>query len=190
METINMKEEEVKKQQDAFILNEIMNFSISGAMTRGEKRYENNNELSDKKYEDKKEELRKTIKEFLLHEIYEKIITISEITENTVINWIDCLKKEITENFSGILQDEEFRIGISQKIINLFLKYLWVLQKCPMPPHCPFDSIILEKLNNRLPCWTKMNSIEIYKEYVKAVKEYDKKGLSIAEWELEYWNKN
>jgi hypothetical protein len=35
------------------------------------------------------------------------------------------------------------RIGLAQKALNLYLKYLWCLGEIHEPPHCPLDSIVL-----------------------------------------------
>ena len=93
----------------------------------------------------------------------------------------------------NVLANDRFRIGIAQKALNLYLKFLWCLGKIPTPPHCPFDGTILGELERRRRLsqpeeWRRMNDIEVYKRWVKAAWDQAKEeGLSIAEWELKHW---
>jgi hypothetical protein len=57
-----------------------------------------------------------------------------------------------------------------------------------MPPHCPFDNIIIGKLPN---CdninWTTLDKVEDYRRLVIAAR--DEAGtIPIAQWELETYN--
>lgn len=103
------------------------------------------------------------------------------------------LAKAISDEFQNrkVLANDRFRIGIGQKALNLYLKFLWCLGKIPTPPHCPFDSTILKKLEwlKEPTEWTKMDDIEEYKRWVKAARdEAEEEGFSsIAEWELRHW---
>ncbi|KKL20494.1 hypothetical protein LCGC14_2454880, partial [marine sediment metagenome] len=128
------------------------------------------------------------LREYLLR-LYEGIKGL-EITEDLVIERINNLSETMTDEFRGILHNERFRIGVSQKLINLFLKYLWVLNLINEPPYCPFDSIVKRNLtNNNLVDWTKLDNTEDYMKFVDAAKEVAA-PLSIAVWELETWNRN
>jgi hypothetical protein len=46
---------------------------------------------------------------------------------------------DLTEAFkdTDLLRGKRFRIGIAQKALNLYLKYLWCLGKIPIPPTLP-----------------------------------------------------
>ena len=85
----------------------------------------------------------------------------------------------------------EIKLGTVQKLLNLYLKYLWVLDYIPEPPHCPIDRGILEELrktNKNLPTsWTKINKEEEYKNCIEEINKIRGKK-SIACWELEFWN--
>ena len=108
---------------------------------------------------------------------------------------LEDLANTLSDEFKNILaltnDEPRFRIGIAQKALNLYLKRLWCLGKIPTPPHCPFDSTILKKLERlKEPTeWTKMDEIEEYKRWVKAAREQAKAdgSSSIAEWELRHW---
>jgi DNA-binding NarL/FixJ family response regulator len=100
------------------------------------------------------------------------------------------IKGEISDRFGDLLQGGCFRIGVAQKALNLYLKYLWCAGEIHSPPpNCPFDSRIISKLS--LPhkiLWTKLDSIEDYRLLVKAARE-KAGGLSLSEWELEEFQK-
>jgi hypothetical protein len=85
------------------------------------------------------------------------------------------------------LKNGRFRIGIAQKALNLYLKYLWCVGLIPMPPHCPFDSSIIGHLPECMNFnWTAIDSIDDYQKLVNSArKKADDKP--IAEWELELW---
>src|SRR5690606_17660432 len=129
---------EVQENIDKFLLEEILMLSINGAFqTRGESIYEDCNDK-------KRENIRNDIKNFLTNEIYK--IDSKRYSKDEVKILIDKLKELAEKNHKEILKNEKFRIGISQKIINLFLKYLWVIGKKEMPPLCPIDGIIKLKI--------------------------------------------
>ncbi len=52
----------------------------------------------------------------------------------------------LSEQHSSALHDGRFRIGAAQKALNLFLKYQWCSHVIEMPPHCPFDAVIIAEL--------------------------------------------
>ena len=84
-------------------------------------------------------------------------------------------------------ENGRFRIGTTQKFVNLYLKYLWAGNKILEPPHCPFDQIILVNKLRTQAKWTRMDNIKEYKQWVdKAACLVAKNGQysSIAEWEL------
>ncbi len=89
--------------------------------------------------------------------------------------------------YRHFLAGNALRIGTAQKLINLYWKMNWVLKpKFPQPIHCPFDSIIIKKLDRSVHHihWTQFEDINDYKKLVEAARK--KAGaLSIAEWELE-----
>ena len=93
----------------------------------------------------------------------------------------------VTSKFADYLVGRRFRIGIAQKALNLYLKYLWCAKKIPMPPHCPFDRLIVSKLpKGEQLNWTQIQTIKRYKRLVRAARK-KADGLSLAEWELESW---
>jgi hypothetical protein len=96
------------------------------------------------------------------------------------------LKEKMTTEFNNILFGNGFRVGIAQKALNLYLKYLWCLGKITKPPHCPFDSTIISELH-RNDKWTEMDCIDEYKLLVESAKQAAN-TKSLAVWELTIWN--
>jgi hypothetical protein len=104
---------------------------------------------------------------------------------------------DLTEAFkdTDLLRGKRFRIGISQKALNLYLKYLWCLGKIPTPPHCPFDDRIIRKLplsdqEKKDLQWTALDSLDGYQKLVDAglAKITATGHASLSEWELDVWN--
>jgi hypothetical protein len=173
----------------AFLLNEIFTSSINaGLQTRNRDYPVYKKDLTDLKA---KENMILCIRKFMLDYIKD----FDAIDEEGHKEKITLMAKHITENYMPILHNGEFRIGISQKIINLFLKYLWCYGAVKEPFHCPFDSIIKSHLikggsSIQLTNWTRMNSMEEYKEYVKVARERaNDEHCSIPEWEVKVWNR-
>jgi len=96
------------------------------------------------------------------------------------------LSDSISCKYSAILQDGVFRIGIAQKALNLYLKFLWCLDRIPMPPHCPVDALILKKTGNTKIRWTKIKTIVEYQEAITELKKAAGQ-LPLAKWELEQY---
>ena len=100
------------------------------------------------------------------------------------------ISRALTHEFRPILCNDKFRVGTSQKALNLYLKYMWCLDKVTIPPHCPFDGIIIKMLD-LLPeykaiQWTKMDSLDEYRALVAAAESRmrEKSHPTLAEWEL------
>jgi hypothetical protein len=98
------------------------------------------------------------------------------------------MQNESANKFKDLLFGGKLRYGICQKIINVFLKFLWVSDEIETPPHAPYDGIIQAKLKDKiLSPWTEINDPAQYTLFVNLAKEISKGN--IAKWELEEWNK-
>ena len=89
---------------------------------------------------------------------------------------------------------DKYRYGIAQKLLNLYLKYLWCIKLIHTPPHCPIDRIIINKL--KLKCnWTQINDEKYYRRIIEKIKktikldEVHSPNESIAEWELKVYSR-
>jgi hypothetical protein len=97
-----------------------------------------------------------------------------------------------SEKWHEILNHGKLNIGVSQKLLNLILKYYWCNGEISIPPHCPVDRIIQVKgLKNEPVSWSKITDVKVYLGIInKFRKEAEKKNLTIAEWELEVFQRN
>ena len=91
-----------------------------------------------------------------------------------------------TASFKDVLK-APINIGISQKLLNLALKYYWCLGLLPEPPHFPVDRIIQQKIYKQpLVNWTQLDAIDVYMQIINDARVLAKQNnLSLAQWELE-----
>lgn len=98
-----------------------------------------------------------------------------------------------TENFESLLVGGKLNFGVSQKLLNLYLKYLWCIDTIPVPPHFPVDSIIQKRLKVPNPiAWTKMETPADYIRIVDHAKVLlpNNSCKNLAELELELFSRN
>lgn len=84
-----------------------------------------------------------------------------------------------------------YRLGIAQKFLNMVLKSLWALDLIPEPPHCPVDSVVSKYVPRKARVtWTQLTEIEKYMGVIEALKLVAaKQGLTVAEWELQHFER-
>jgi hypothetical protein len=112
---------------------------------------------------------------------------ITAVSDETHLSNITNLSDDLTAEFSRCLERGRLRIGIAQKALNLYLKYLWCANLIVRPPHCPFDSIVIRRFPDcRDLSWTSIDSMEEYNRLVNAAKQLSQEQ-NIAQWELEIW---
>lgn len=176
-----------------FLIREFMYFSIQAGFATRNEEFPIYNQLSDEFSLNRARMLKNDIKEFLESYFYE--LSKSNVSENEHKKRIRALSTKITKKYGTMLNDGKFRLGVSQKIINLFLKYLWSAGYINEPHHCPFDNKIKRKIkkyakDNWLEDWTEMTTMFEYNDYVSAVNVAAKKeATSIALWEAKYWKR-
>lgn len=167
----------IERQQAEFLNYEMWILTFGGAFQRAGIYSDN---IDDKTKAEFRAAIRNKI-DNIANNKYKKM----EVSTDSHIKTLLEVKEWIDTNYFHILTDGEIKLGVIQKLVNLYLKYQWCLGLVCKPPHCPFDRIVISKMNLRNPpAWTKMNSIDTYKMLVnKAAELADKK--SIAEWELD-----
>jgi|SRR3989344_3181951 len=135
--------------------------------------------------ENKKTEFHKFMREILnsISEGYKK-----EIDEKQHVGNINGLKDKIEKNYDNLLKNSKITFGTCQKVLNVYLKYLWSLKEIATPPHCPIDSFVIKELRKKFSkiSWTKIEERD-YWDIIETIKEIAK-GQSIAEWELIIFN--
>lgn len=121
-----------------------------------------------------------------------------EVCESLVETYQE-IKDENNKNF--------FTYGNAQKLLNMALKYLWLLDMLPGSIdgallHAPIDSYILQKLENSIEnisaengsykyngeTWSQLSDYEHYIELQKTIRTLAKaENKSVIEWENEAW---
>jgi hypothetical protein len=137
-----------------------------------------------------------TAKDEFKKELFNTVTGISEKYTETVS--VELHLKHI-EKIASIenesLNNGQLNIGVSQKVLNLYLKYLWCLGEIPAPPHFPVDRIIQQKLKcKRIISWTGIKEMREYEEIIahareKLKEDKYKKCSGLAELELYLFNR-
>ncbi len=164
--------------KQSYLRIEFLSFSANGALGRS-------NTYSESATDAEKSIFRDSLYMELLK--YEKRY-LKRVSEADHIKNIIDLSKTLSKKFSHCLKGGCFRIGIAQKALNLYLKYLWCIGIIEEPPHCPFDYNIIKNIPGyNGDSWTSLNCINDYKQLVSEAKKVaGEKTLSM--WELSLWN--
>jgi hypothetical protein len=154
---------------------EALTWAIDSAVQRN-KVYENSGD------DERREEFRARWKELLLREAEGYRKPAQAITDKQHCEAISNIAKELSKDFGKVLNEKHLRFGTSAKAFNLFLKYLWALNKAVMPPHCPIDRVVLTAVGID-DSWTQCDSASKYMDWINEIR----KRLTLAEWENEVW---
>src|SRR5258708_2282801 len=121
--------------------------------------------------------------EYLLREIIPEYR--NRVEEEQHYKHIDDLIVHANRVGSQVLGEFGYKYGVAQKLLNLFLKYLWCLGAIAEPPHCPVDRIIIAKTRYKERNWTKIVRRQEYQEIIEDISRLANiEGTSIARWEL------
>lgn len=172
----------LKAQKEEFLLKHIFfSNSISGAFQR--------NRVYSKGAEDIGPEDWQT-RSGMKNLIFEQLQKSPDFLVVDIVDCIESLRGDVSKRYKEILRNGQMTFGTVQKIVNLYLKYLWVagLLGEKSPPHCPVDGQVLRAIKWNGVSWPKMEK----KDYEQVIKEITSKAKadgfqSIAEWELEKW---
>jgi hypothetical protein len=111
------------------------------------------------------------------------------VTETAHVTNIVKIANSLSRRHAGLLKDKTFRLGPTQKALNLYLKYLWCDQRIPVPPHCPIDSTVLAAAKVKVPVpWSLISEGPQYTNLIAELK-VAAGGASLAEWELGVWGR-
>jgi hypothetical protein len=170
-------ETKMEPHTESFLRNEFLTMSVLGALGRSRTYSESATEDAKALFRDG---LRKELDE--ISRGYR-----STVKEQEHLSKIEQLSDSLSGQFSDCLRGGRFRIGMAQKALNLYLKYLWCTDLIPIPPHCPFDSVIISHLPSCSDLnWTSIDAIEDYQRLVGAARN-EADGKALAQWELEIW---
>lgn len=130
----------------------------------------------------------------LIIEVGDRYLENKQIDKVKVIEEINRISETLSKEYRNILHGRRLRIGISQKRLNLYLKFLWCQNadkdsKLQPPPHCPIDREILNEADIFDVSWTKLDCIEKYQQTIDKLGEVAKKdGYPLPAWELFNYN--
>ena len=166
----------LKLLQHGFIDNEIWTLTFGAAFQRASVYF---NSPSGEQKRKLKSHLRSFVENELLP-IYNR----EDIQDQKHIANIYSLSDASTE-FSQILTNGKINFGVSQKILNLYLKYKWCLDEISEPPHFPVDRRIQENMRFRpIVAWTRFQDEIDYMRVINHVRNLRDENQSIALLEL------
>ena len=178
-----------------FLNNEIWILTFGGGFQRA-------NVYKEKTPESVRKEFRNALREKiedLVQENYHLEVSEEEHIQN-IQSIVDFSKeKEIEGHIIPI------NFGVAQKLLNLYLKYLWCSDKLETTPvHFPVDRLVQEILNReakeagvskrQLSAWTQFEDEKSYLEVIRFAEEVREKSarfqdVPLAEMELEMFNR-
>ena len=163
--------------QEVFLLDQVFSLTLMATTQRGKIYRNGSGEPSRNRF---RQALRSALENLATQ--YKSDVSAAQHCAN-----IEVLSKDLSSSHKEALNGERFRIGSAQKALNLYLKYLWCLDRIARPPHCPFDYRILSLIPNcETVKWTELDCISEYKRIVGEA-EREAGDLSLSEWELRRW---
>lgn len=170
------------KLKRIFLQNEIWLLTFGGAFQRANI-YKPN--VPTEKRNVFRRELKKFVEEHILPQYKEPVCEFSHVLnlEGIIV---------FSEKYHEILNNGKLLLGVSQKLLNLVLKYYWCLGEIAEPPHCPVDRIIQQKglKSKYIVNWTSMDDVDEYLSIIHKIKQVaEESGQTIAEWELEIFGR-
>lgn len=121
----------------------------------------------------------------------------SNLNDDKYVKILEEFQDIVNSKYKKILNYDGLTFGRVQKLLNLYLKYLWVfnkLEQLQKPIHCPIDSIILGEIDWPYPniSWTMPEfTAQKYKEAIGLCRIKAKErgfGNNISAWELCIFN--
>jgi hypothetical protein len=169
--------------KNKFIESELWYLSLAGAFQR--------NSIYAKNINDVNGTVKKAFRLTLRNSVQEIAKRYNNATSDT--EHIANIEEVIETNKNPILgNDGKLKFGTVQKLLNLYLKYLWCSDRISQPPpHCPVDSIILGHSKSfRNERWTQLDCPDQYMLYIEELRAIAKdQNTILAEWELDTFNR-
>ena len=165
-------------EQQAFLEDEFFSMTLMATVQRGKLYREGSGEAE-------KDAFRRDLRSELerLTEQYRVGVSEAQHLAN-----IENLANTLSGSQPAALSAGRFRIGSAQKALNLHLKYMWCLGRIPIPPHCPFDFMVLSRIPScRNVRWTQLDSLPEYERIVRLAR-VAAGNSTLAEWELRLYN--
>jgi hypothetical protein len=168
----------MKKQ---FLHNEIWTLTFGAGFQRANVYTEG---CSDKQ----KSEFKTSLRNFIQNEVYPSYEK-GGISDEDHIQNIYTVSKH-SEQFGKILRNGRINFGVSQKLLNLYLKYRWCMEYIPTPPHFPVDRRIQENIRYpHITAWTKYTDHEKYMKIINYLRGINTNHKTIADFELDHFER-
>lgn len=181
--------------KDKYLNNEIWVLTFGGAFQRV-------SIYPEKFPKEARNEFKIALREFIEQLINNQYYNV--VSENNHIANIKSIREFTKGNKVGDISIP-LNFGISQKLLNLYLKYQWCLGKLKIPPpHFPVDRVIQIELNKKAKA-LKLTSLEVKawtlfkdeEDYMKVIRFAEKvktsdialKNFSLAELELHLYRR-
>jgi hypothetical protein len=105
---------------------------------------------------------------------------------------IQSLSEILNQGFGPYLRDGKIKLGISQKMVSLYLKYLWLISgdQDKKPLFAVLDRGIMKAASvTNAPNWTHLDDKNEYIRVVEAVDEHAQRVFVAdgAQWEADEW---
>jgi hypothetical protein len=178
-----------------FLNNEIWILTFGGGFQRA-------NIYKEKIPEPVRKEFRKALREkieALVAKSYHSKVSEEKHVKN-IQSIVDFSKEKNIEGYTIAIN-----FGVAQKLLNLYLKYLWCSDKLDTTPvHFPVDRLVQEILNKeakdagvqkrKLKAWTQFEDEKDYLEVIRFAEKLQEKSkrfqnVPLAEMELEMFNR-
>lgn len=178
--------EQILEEQDFFLRNQFWILTIQAAFSRAY--VYKPNSLKESKNETDRQQFKQKLFEYVESDIL-KLVTKANGSPEAIFRAISNLKDYSKEIYSEYLTGGSLKIGVCQKIINLYLKYLWCANKINFtPPHFPLDRLIQENsLKKVLLNWTELDELKGENSYEEVINKLQTNSNK-AEWELIKYN--
>jgi len=171
----------MKSQKEEYLRNEFWILSIGAAFQRAN--------IYGKATDNQKTSFKKALFDYV-DELSEQYVH-KGLAEDIHLDNIEKLKERailIANELAMKLKGDNFRFGIAQKLLNLYLKYLWCAGYIKEPPHFPVDRIIIQSLESASKTnWTELDDVKEYRWIIELARE--EAGNNLAKWELENYRR-
>lgn len=135
-----------------------------------------------------KSELKTALRDFVECNLFPKYS--QEVSDDAHVKNIYDLSNH-SKQFGNILRHNKINFGVSQKLLNLYLKYRWCMGDMEIaPPHFPVDRRIQEIIKfPKIVSWTIFTDHNDYMRIIDHVRSISGEYETIAEFELDHFER-
>ena len=179
-----MIETNIQNQKELFLKSEFFMLSWEAAV-------QHNGIWKNNPTQETKDGFREEIKAFLEKNLMNTYPTQEEKTDNCPVTEEQHIKNIAELQKKSIELGNRLNFGTCQKLLNMMCKYYWCAGYIKEPPHLPIDSINLKNAEIKgkdMVNWTEIEEPQVYINLINKIKEKTS-GQSLAQWEVDNWNR-